>query len=389
MLQLFLLLLPIAALAGWYYGYSQKREVQEKNEGNNVSPLHEDYFLGLNYLINEEPDKAVDVFIRMLEVNSDTVETHLALGNLFRKRGEVDRAIRVHQNIIARPKLAKSQRILALSELSQDYFTAGFLDRAERTLLELIENSEETLSSYNYLLKIYEQQKNWRQAIDIAKKLHAISDFKMWTPIAYYYCELAEHALAEGNRTEMYQNLKKAIHYDKNCVRANMILGKLAKDKEDFKEALHSYKKVKEQKPQFLSEVIDDIEYCYHKLNQEKEFKQYLESCLVATPQTPLILKLSEYIKKYEGQDSAIEFLTRQFNKRFSFRGLCDLLQLYSENAENDASDKLLQVEKFIANFLANKPLYRCSNCGFSGRQLYWQCPGCKKWATVMPNNDL
>ena len=133
MLQLLLLLLPIAAVSGWFLGYRRKKYIEDENESAFISP---DYFLSLNYLINEQPDKAVDVFIRMLEVNTDTVETHLALGNLFRRRGEVDRAIRIHQNLIARPQLAKAQRMQALFELAQDYLRVGVLDRAEKLFLE-------------------------------------------------------------------------------------------------------------------------------------------------------------------------------------------------------------------------------------------------------------
>lgn len=390
MWQIVLLLLPIAALSGWYFGYGQKREAKITKQNNPPNEIHEDYFLGLNYLINEEPDKAVDVFIRMLEVNSDTVETHLALGNLFRKRGEVDRAIRVHQNIIARPKLVKSQRILALSELAQDYLYAGFLDRAERILLELIEISEETLTSYRYLLNIYEQQKKWDLAIDISKKLQSISDIKMWTPIAYYYCELAEYALEDGNSTEeVYKYLKKALNSDKNCVRANIILGKLETDNQEYKAAIRAYKKVKEQDPAYFPEVINQLESCYRKLHLEKEYKQFIRDSLADVSQAALILKLANYIKQSEGNDEAIEFIISQLNRKFSMHSLASLLELYSTKTENISVNKLSQIKKIIDKFLETKPLYRCVNCGFSGRQLYWQCPSCKKWGTVKPGSDL
>src|SRR4030065_2811850 len=142
MLQLLLLLLPIAAISGWITGYRHKKSTEIEA---NPSLIPHDYFLGLNYLINEQPDKAVDVFIKMLEVNTDTVETHLALGNLFRRRGEVDRAIRIHQNLIARPSLRREQRSQALLELGQDYMQAGLLDRAESLFKELIELDDHAL----------------------------------------------------------------------------------------------------------------------------------------------------------------------------------------------------------------------------------------------------
>ncbi len=201
MLDLLLLLLPIAAVSGWYGGYKHKSSAAQK-----PNFLPRDYFIGLKYLIDEQPDKAVDIFIKMLEVNSDTVETHLALGGLFRRRGEVNRAIRIHQNLIARPQLVKGQRVQALSELAQDYMRAGVLDRAENLFLELLELDKGNEANFRYLLHIYEQQKDWEQAITIARKLH-----NMQPAIAHYYCELGDH--------------KKALLMDKNCVRATLLQG--------------------------------------------------------------------------------------------------------------------------------------------------------------------
>jgi len=147
------LLLPLAALSGWLAA----RRRQENSVSDPTFPS--DYFKGINYLLNEQPDKAVDVFIKMLEVDTDTVETHLALGSLFRRRGEVDRAIRIHQNLIARPNLTKSQRIESLRELGQDYLRAGVLDRAENLFLELTGMGED--ECFVYLLEIYQQQREW------------------------------------------------------------------------------------------------------------------------------------------------------------------------------------------------------------------------------------
>src|SRR6476469_73588 len=138
-MESFCLLLALAALAGaWYLGYQSK---QKKHESEKLT-LPRDYLVGLNFLLNEEPDKAVDIFIKMLEVDSNTVETHLAVGKLFRRRGEVDRAIRIHQNLIARPQLEKAYREQSLFELGQDYLSAGVLDRAERIFLQLVESKE-------------------------------------------------------------------------------------------------------------------------------------------------------------------------------------------------------------------------------------------------------
>ena len=156
---LVVILLPVAALSGWYYGRKDARE--RINSPAGVPGMSQDYFKGLNYLLNDRPDKAIEVFIKVLEVESETVETHLALGNLFRRRGEVDRAIRIHQNLVARPSLDKEQRALALLELGIDYMRSGLLDRAETLFKELIQTGMYERQVLRHLVDIYQQEQDW------------------------------------------------------------------------------------------------------------------------------------------------------------------------------------------------------------------------------------
>ena len=182
------LLLPIAAMSGWLSARKHYKKPSNPKQGY----FDPEYFKGLNYLLNEEPDKAIDVFIRLLEVNSETVETHLALANLFRRRGETERAIRIHQNLIARPTLTLLQREQALIELGLDYMSAGVLDRAELLFLELLNSTAPPSDAYEHLLNIYQQERQWQKAINIAKKLHSQDPQKKKAEIAQFYCELAE-----------------------------------------------------------------------------------------------------------------------------------------------------------------------------------------------------
>jgi len=167
MLNLLWLLLPVAAASGWWVA----RHTELVSQARKKSSLTSDYFKGLNYLVNEQPDKAIEVFIRVVEVDSETIETHLALGSLFRRRGEVDRAIRIHQNLIARPSLNREQRTQALLELGQDYMNAGLLDRAESLFLELVELDAHTVRALQLLADIYEQEKDWQACLDIVEQL--------------------------------------------------------------------------------------------------------------------------------------------------------------------------------------------------------------------------
>src|SRR5690606_16083793 len=226
MIELLCLLLPIAALSGWYLG---KKTVHQQSQGQSNS-LSSDYYAGLNFLLNEQPDKAVDAFIKMLDTSPDTVETTLALGNFFRRRGEVDRAIRIHQNLIAKPNLTAKQKSQSLLELAQDYMRAGVLDRAEALLLETIKTQNSHLDvSLRNLIDIYEREKDWEKAIEMAVRLQSISDQWMGKQIAHYYCELAQVAWEAGKIRLSFKYLKQGLSCDGHCLRASYLQGKYEK----------------------------------------------------------------------------------------------------------------------------------------------------------------
>ena len=381
MIELLLLLLPVASVSGWYMGRKslQLPEVPIKNS------FHRDYFIGLNYLINEQPDKAVDIFIKLLAVDRDTIETHLALGSLFRKRGEVDRAIRIHQNLITRPQLEQSQRTQALHELAQDYLRAGVLDQAERLFLELVNKNQEVLSSLRYLLNIYQQQKDWQQAIKIAMSLQEKTHESMRSTIAHYYCELADQERLNNNSEIIPEYLNKALNIDQNCVRASLAFAEYAISLGDYVTAIEHYKNIPGQDKDYLSETIVPLRFCYEKIQQEDEFVNYLWFHLNKSPRTSIVIAISEYIKKQSGNRAAINFIADQIKNSPSLRGLDRLIELYLTISEGDTKDKLLLLKNLVANLLADKSTYRCNDCGFATSTLYWYCPGCKHWSTVRP----
>lgn len=380
----FAFLLPVAAASGWYFGQSNKKD----DDPLVSSKLRRDYFKGLNYLINEQPDKAVDVFIKLLEVDSDTVETHLALGSLFRRRGEVDRAIRVHQNLIARPQLEKQNRLQALSELGQDYLRAGVLDRAERLFLELSEQGEADKNSLNFLLYIYQQEKDWKKAIEIAQKLQMKGE-TMNAVIAQYYCELAEQALDKDQDQLALDYLKRAQTSDFACVRASLIRARLSSDIGYYKEAIRYYKNAIAQDPDYLQEIVPPLVDCYKKCNDEEKMLVYLKECLIRFPRFPLVLAISEYLQQHENDLIAIEFIAEQMQRQPSMRGLSLLVELYVKNSMGDSREKLLILQNFMHHLLADKPIYRCEHCGYSGKTLFWLCPSCHHWNTVKPIQGL
>jgi len=386
MLQLLLLFLPIAVVSGWFFGCRHKKSIEDESENNFISS---DYFIGLNYLINEQPDKAVDVFIRMLEVNTDTVETHLALGNLFRRRGEVDRAIRIHQNLIARPQLAESQKMQALFELAQDYLRAGVLNRAEKLFLELIDLGGDVSASLNNLINIYQQQKDWHQAISTAKKLENLTDLNMNTAIAHYYCELANQSRLNNLYDQAHIYLKKSLSHDKKCARANIILSQLLFDAKEYQQAIKAMLMVYKQDPEYVSEVIKLLAASYKEIGKEDEFVSYLIKRIEDEPRIYYILAMVDYLLEQKGEKEALEYLLKEIPRCLSLRGLERMLGLYVKHVDSNMQEKLLLLKGFVDKLLEDKPVYRCIHCGFSGKNLYWQCPSCRRWNSVKPIHGL
>lgn len=381
MLELLWLLLPLAAASGWL---AARRGVRG-TKAQLMPELSSDYFQGLNYLLNEQPDKAIEVFVRMLEVNSDTVETHLALGNLFRRRGEVDRAIHIHQNLIARPTLKPEQRTQALMELGQDYMRAGLLDRAESLFEELVQVDAHTAAALQQLLVIYQQEKDWDRAIQTARRLGVVSGRNMAPVIAQYYCELAAESSAKGDQAASQQLLRRALSQDKKCVRANILQGELACSADDCKTAIRAYRNVEAQDIDFLPEVIRPLYDCYEKIGKLDELMQFLETVLHKYSGVSPVLALAELVTKTQGEDKGLAFMTEQLRRRPSLRGLARLITMNLDTAEGEARENLLILKGLTDQLLEDKPVYRCHECGFNGKALHWQCPSCKEWNTVKP----
>lgn len=381
MLQYLFAFLPVAATCGWLVG---RKKSNKEILGRVSFTMRRDYFKGLNYLINEQPDKAVDVFIKLLEVDSDTVETHLALGSLFRRRGEVERAIRIHQNIIARPNLATHHRLQALSELGQDYLRAGVLDRAERLFLELIELGERNQSSYRFLLNIYQQEKDWIKAIEIAQKLQGLGE-PMGVVIAHYYCEIAEQLLEKGEVSSAQFQLKKAQNYNSACARASLLRAQIECSEKNYKAAIQSYQKLINQDPEFLMEAIDPLINCYCQLDAEDKMLVYFHDCLAKYSHISLILAIAGYLQRSQSYEHALEFFTAQVRQKPSLAGLKHLVNSYQKDSHADTQQKFTVIADLIHELLLDTPNYRCVQCGFSSKSLFWLCPSCHKWETIKP----
>ena len=386
-------LLFIAAAIGWYFG---RRGAVTTGNANN---LPSQYYRGLNYLLDGRPDGAVDAFINALEVNSETLETHIALGNLLRKRGEVDRAIRIHQNLLARPSLPRAQVHQAHLELARDYISAGLFDRAERLLLDLVkESAEQRRSSQRYLLEIYQSEREWPQAIAVANQLlpkkSLLGGSQVTEPdgaqgqpvsvaLAHYYCELASDKQATGDLAEAGKLLQQALNHDKQCVRASIMQGEVEHASGHYKQAVKALRRVRQQDPDYIPETIPTLRRSHAELNDLRSLRVYLQDCLDEYPSAPLVMAVAEDLRSADGADAAAEFLSGQLAERPSLRGLARLINLQMDDSQGKVRDNLGLLQVLVDRLIEERPAYRCGHCGFAGRQLHWYCPGCKYWGTI------
>lgn len=345
-----------------------------------------DYLRGLNYLLEEKPDKAIDEFIRVLSVDTETVETHIALGSLFRRRGEVDRAIRIHQNLIARPQLNKVQRIQALYELAKDYLSAGVLDRAERLFIEVIESGLYITESMQHLLDIYQQEKSWENAIKVATKLALNDADKMLQVIAHYYCELACEAFISDDIGLAKSYLKKALSNDKHCVRAHMLIGETEVKAKRFKPALSAYKKIVALKPEYIGVVLPAIEQCYSQLKQQQRYGEFLEEYLQQRSDVAVVLARAKLLYNTDGANEAVAFIAQQLKNSPSMQTLIQFVEMSKTAADGLQYKQVLdQVSNALQSVLSHEANFQCKQCGFTGKTLHWMCPSCRQWGVVEP----
>lgn len=373
-------LLPVAAASGWLVA-SWNRARDRESRSNFCS----NYFKGLNYVLNEQPDKAIEVFCKMLESDSETVEVQMAVGNLFRRRGEVDRAIHIHQNLVDRPKLSATQHDQALLELGQDFMRAGLLDRAEALFTELASTEKYNTLALYQLLDIFEQEKDWHKAIVVAKRLDALGEPNILVVIAQYYCELAEESLNKRDDLQAQEDMQNALAIDAHCARANFLLGDLHRLHQRYEEAIVAYKAVEKQNIDYFSEVIAPLQVCYEQLNQQAQLIVYLKAALEKHPLASIVLVLANLIGQQQGNEAAIDFLLTKLNQFVFVRGLEELVTLYIQRTEGSARQDLQMIKDLVVQLIEKKPMYQCKQCGFSSRLLYWQCPSCKTWESLKP----
>jgi lipopolysaccharide biosynthesis regulator YciM len=375
---LLLALIPAAAWTGWILAKSTSTRGERKRNRN----FSNRYFQGLNYLLGEQPDKAIAVFIEMAEVTADTVETHLALGSLFRRRGEVERAIRVHQNIISKPGLDNSQKTRALLELGEDYMRAGLFDRAEKLFNELIERESHEPSALRHLLDIYQQEKDWDKALQQAQRLEAVTDEKMGLVMAHFCCEMAEVDLKADKPAAARKHLRQARRYFPESIRARFILARIASAQEMFTEALDVYEEIADMEMEYIHDILPAYLDCAQKADEFPRALKCMESWAGQYDGVSLLLSQTAVFREEQGLEAATIYLADALTRRPSVKGLDRLIELKLEGGpETESGDEILRA--VAQKLLARQPSYRCTHCGYAGHSHHWQCPSCKNWSTT------
>jgi lipopolysaccharide biosynthesis regulator YciM len=374
-----LLALPLFFALGWL---AARIDIKQLLSESRALPMS--YFKGLNFLLNEQPDKAIEAFIEVVKVDPKTIELHFALGSLFRRRGEVERAIRMHQNLVERADLEEEKRLYALFELAQDYLKAGLLDRAEELFTKL-EGSVHAEAALKYLLEIYEQEKDWQKAISVAGKLEAVTGRSHQKEIANFYCELAGNEIMHSRPEAARPHLEEALAHHRLCVRANLLLGDLETSLGNTESAIEAWKRIESQNPAYLALVAEKLLAAFTRSDRIEEGLNLLRGYLAKYPSLDLLNTVFQGTLEKSGAETAYRLVRDELRRNPTLLGLDKLLEAQLLEAPIERRRDLELIKELVHQHTRGLAMYKCDNCGFRARQFYWHCPACAAWETYSP----
>jgi lipopolysaccharide biosynthesis regulator YciM len=374
-----LLVIPVAFALGWIASRYDLKTLLSENAN-----LPRSYFRGLNFLLNEQHDKAIDAFIEVAKLDPETIELHFALGNLFRRRGETDRAIRVHQNLLSRPDLPVAERDHALFELGQDFLKAGLLDRAEETFQSL-EAGEYALGAQRALLTIYEIEKDWNKSIETAQRIEEMGAATLAKEVAQFHCELAQEALQRKNPGDARAELNLALVANPDNVRATILVGDVDAAGGDLESAIACWRRVETQNAAYLPLVAEKLVQAYAQLGRPSEGVDLLVDYVNRYPSNDLLDVAFKHVSELRGMGAAHTLARHQMETSPNLAGMTRLLEAQVATAEEPRRSELELMRTLVRQRTKNLPRYTCQNCGFRARLFYWQCPGCSGWETYAP----
>jgi lipopolysaccharide biosynthesis regulator YciM len=383
-----LTVIPLFFGLGWLAARIDARHLIRQS-----SKLPDAYFRGLNFLLNEQPDKAIDAFVDVVRLDPETVELHFALGNLFRRRGETDRAIRVHQSLAGRSDLSPAQREHALFELGQDFLRAGLLDRAEDAFNRL-EATDHAAAALRHRLELAQMVRDWPRAIDIAQGLRddaAAPGIDRGGLLAHFHCELAQKALAgqgspDDRRAQALRELQHALDAAPAHPRPWLLRGEIAFDGDDFAGAIDAWEQVARISPAHLALTGERWLEAHERVGRLDAGLDSLERIQESHPSVDALRAVAQARARRDGAPAALEWLRGVLARSPSLLGLEQLLELRATIEADDpcAADTALTAS-LIRHQSARLSRFVCGHCGFKARRFYWQCPGCHRWDSYPP----
>jgi lipopolysaccharide biosynthesis regulator YciM len=374
-----LLVFPLFFGMGWLAARIDINELLSES-----SALPRSYFQGLNLLLNEQQDEAIEAFIEVVKIDPQTIELHFALGSLFRRRGEVDRAIRMHLNLVERGDLNAEKRQQALFELAQDYLKAGILDRAENCFVDLHSTRYEK-ESLDFLLEIYQKEKDWLKAIDMSQRLTALTGVSHGKEAAFFFCELAVVELGNKLTDSAIVHLEQALAVDPQCVRATIMLGDIELTEGRFVQAIELWKHIELQDAQYLPLVAERLLQAYRQSKNENDGMALLEGYLAKYPSLDLMNVLFNAVLQRDGAEPAYKLVRNELKRNPTLLGLDKLLEATLLDVRTERRGDVELVKNLVYQRTRALAMYRCKRCGFKAHQFYWHCPACNGWETYSP----
>ena len=374
-----LLALPVFFGMGWIAARVDLKSLLSESRA-----LPSSYFRGLNFLLNDKPDKAIESFLQVAKENPQTVELQFALGSLFRRRGEVDRAIRMHQDLVNREDLPEDERRTASFELAQDYFKAGLLDHAEQVLAKMAQ-VDPSVDVHRQLLDIYIQEKDWEKAIEAARKLEVSAKRNYQKEIANYYCELAIGEQLHGRQAVALEHLDRALEANRKCVRANLLRGEWLARAGRHDEAVEAWKAIEQQDPAYFGLVAEGMLESYKALGRLGEGLSLLRGLQHRYPGLDLLNVVYQATAEHEGDDAAWRLVRDEVRRNPTLVGLDRLIDAELVRSPPERRQDLQLMKNLVHSHAQALAVYLCSSCGFKARQFFWQCPACGGWETFPP----